>query len=274
MMSKRRKILSGVLIVFLILGIGTAVKRTPKSTQNKPAVYASQAILTGDEDAEIANIAINAPEKGEVGELIRLDVSESTAESYKWILVPDCIDFQVYDDGEKAVFSARKPGEYMFIVACACQGTVDVKTHVITIEGYNPGPIPPDDNPPDIPQPDVNASLLQWIPYWCAQQKRPYSEALQLAASFESVASIIASGVPMTAEEIIASTSKSNKQALGDEIENWKPVLIEIQSVLKTRAMAGTLVTPEEHIATWREIAQGLRAYVASFADKPVLRGK
>lgn len=245
---------------------------------SEPNLYGSLTVLRDDEEddvvdpnADVAKIVVNAQELGDVGELIRFDVSESTAESFKWLLVPESVDFEVYDEGKRAVFSAREPGEYMFVVACAYKGTVDVTTHVVTIEGPEPQPEPePDDEYPVVPEPAAGASLVEWVPYWCSQAKRPKDETIRLAASFESVAATISAGVNTTPQEIIQATGKANRQALGESLQEWMPVLQNLQAEFKTRADAGTLVTAEQHAETWREVAESLRAYATLFtASQP-----
>jgi len=223
------------------------------------------------EPGTVADIVINAQESAEVGELVRFDVSESTADSFKWVLVPNSIDFEVYDEGQRAVFSARHPGEYMFIVGCAYQGTIDIVTHIVTIEGGDPGPPnppdpphPPNPNIPDVRKPDSSV-LFEWVAYWCSQAQRSKYETLYVAGSFEGVAAQISAGVLTDTESIIEATVNANRQALGDSITDWLPVLREIQTELKSRAEAGILVTPEQHAVAWREIAKGMRSYAALF---------
>lgn len=208
----------------------------------------------------IAHIVIKAQEVAEVGELVRLDLSESAAQSYKWILVPESVDFETYRDGEAAVFSARKPGEYMFIVACAYNGSVDVATHVVTVKSK----YPPDEL--DVARPSKDASLTKWATYWCATNNRPGDEAEKLAGSFEGVSAQIAAGVLQEADEIIAATATANRKALGDSLPEWLPVLRELQAAMKARAEQGELATPDQHQALWKEIAEGLRNY-ASLID-------
>lgn len=217
-----------------------------------PTANVTHAFCQGADDVQSENVAkvvINAQETAEVGELVRFDLTESTAESFKWILVPEAVDFEVYCEGQRAVFSARKPGSYMFIIGCAYEGTVDVAVHIVTVEGDDP--------------PDVTASLDKWVSYWCSVNALPKDEAGKLAGSFESVAAQIAADVLQEAEDIIKATSDANKQALGDSLSNWLPVLRELQTTMKTLAGQGKLTTPDQHQALWGEIAKGLRYYAA-----------
>lgn len=213
-----------------------------------------------------AKIVIDAPKTGAVGELIRLDVTGSTAESFKWLLVPQSVDFEFYDGGKKAVFSARTPGSYMFIIACASGGTVDVVTHVVAIGdgGVSPPtpptpPTPPNPDDPIIPVPlsDLQSRIIKW----CTDSKLPKLEASKLAASFSSVASTIAAGVNTTPEQIVAATGEANRAALGTSIEAWIPVLKNIQGDLKKESEAGNLQTAQQHQDMWTAIAKALETY-------------
>lgn len=190
-----------------------------------------------------AKIVLVAPASVRVGELVRFDVSESVADSFKWLLVPQTPDFEVYADGKRAVFSARIEGEYQFIVACAKNGTVDVVTHVVRVVG-----------PPSMPTTD---SLAEWIPFWNWAEMLPREECELLAASFEEIAS--RKDELQSPEDWLRATSESNRKVLGSRIKAWKPMLDKIGKVLQKRASSGAMTTPEEHAKAWLEVAEGLR---------------
>lgn len=211
-----------------------------------PALAPAQEPMTPQPvvDPVQAKIVLVAPDSARVGELVRFDVSASVAASFKWLVVPPSQDFEVYDDGRRAVFSARGPGEFQFTIACAIGDTVDVINHVIKIIG-----------PP--PQP-VTDSLAEWIPFWMWQYTLPAKEKIALAESFESVAA--RKDELKTAEEWIKATAESNREALGESINTvWAPLLDKIGSALLKMAQDGTLMTPEQHAKVWLEIATGLR---------------
>jgi hypothetical protein len=185
-----------------------------------------------------AKIVLVAPDSITVGELARFDVSESIGESFRWIMVPDSNDFEIYDGGKRAVFSARKPGDYRFIVACALGDTVDVVTHVIHVKG-------------PLAEPTTN-SLAEWIPYWRHQLNLPANEVL--AVGFASIAAN-ADDLP-TPEEWISATATLTRSVLGDDLEMWQPLLEKIGKALGNMQ----LQTPEAHAAVWMEIADGFRS--------------
>jgi len=224
-----------------------------------------QAVCDDEEVAvqgDVAEVVMQAQEEAEVGELVRLDLTGSVAQSFKWLMVPAMVDFEDYNDGKKAVFSARKAGSYMFVVACAYEGTVDVVIHTIVVTG----PTAPDGATyPEVVLPQVNAPMNEWVTYWCAANRRPKEEAKRLVASFENVATQIAAGVIQDPGEIIAATAVANRAALGDTLPSWMPVLEQLQAKMKEQADAGSLTTADEHRATWLLIAKWLREYVALF---------
>jgi hypothetical protein len=224
---------------------------TPLLAQAPPSkkVTAAPAVAVAAADAEPskgeAKVVLVAPSNVRVGELVRLDVSESTAASYKWLLIPDSVtDFLTYDAGARAVFSARTAGEYRFIVAVGAKdGSVDVVTHVVMVA-----------EPPR--EPAADASLVEWIPYWNWNLGLPQGECKALAASFEVIAANV--NDLDDPQEWINATAKSNREVLGNRLNAWKPMLDKIGAVLLERAQAGSLATPEDHAKMWKEIADGL----------------
>lgn len=203
-----------------------------------PLILVTTATPQQEQAQEQAQLTIQAPDKAKIGELVKFDVSESVADSFKWTVKPTTDDFLTFDDGARAVFSGRKAGTYQFIIACAKGGTVDVLIHTVTVEG-----------PPTKP---TTNSLVEWIPYW--GRDMPTDEAQALAQSFRKVTEANL----MAPEDWIKTTAQANKVALGENIDDWKFVLDKIGQVLEKRAEDGSLSTPDEHKALWLEIARGL----------------
>ena len=262
-----------VAMAFGLIVVGSIDKYSSRTPTQSVYQLAS---VVGDEDevavVDQAKIILEVQDTADVGELVRFDVSKSQAESIKWLLIPDYCDFQVYNNGRNAVFSARRPGEYMFIIAAANKGSADVIVHVLTVTG-EPLP-PPKPIVPSVPRPSEGASVTQWIPYWCAQAGCKKSDSLRLSQSFQNVAATVAAGVNTDPTDIIKATQKANRKALGSSMVLWVPVLKKLQADLAVRAASGQLITPEQHVNTWKEIAEGLRAYAALFdcQQKPLLK--
>jgi hypothetical protein len=205
-----------------------------------------------------AKIVLNAQDVAEVGELVRFDLSESIAQSFKWITVPETADFEFYNNGRLAVFCARKPGNYTFIIAGAHSGTIDVAVHTLLVEG------PPT---PDILliTPSIQADLSEWVVYWCSVNNRPKDESERLAVSFEHIATQISAGTLQKAGDIVKATAEANRAAVGDSLPEWLPVLQELQVAMKKLATQGKLSTPDQHKALWLDIAKGLHNYTSLF---------
>ena len=128
-----KKFQTVALLLAVTIGTGLLVSPYVNARRTTPPPTASETtdvkcvnILRGDdtEPGETAKVVIHAQEMAEIGELVRFDLTSSVARSFMWLMVPEEIDFEIYDNGQRAVFSARKPGDYMFIVACAYEDTV------------------------------------------------------------------------------------------------------------------------------------------------------
>lgn len=194
------------------------------------------------QDGAVAKVVLNAPSSARVGELVRLDASGSSADSFKWLLVPESVDFEVYAEGKRAVFSARTTGEFLFVLAVAKDGEVDVITWKITVIG-----------PPDAPAAD--ASVGDWVVFWLWELNVTPQSKLALADNFDRIASLNL----VDAREWIYETSKSNREVLMAEYAAWEPFLKKLGGLLGELADSGQLTTPEDHARIWKEIAAALR---------------
>lgn len=210
-----------------------------------PTLAPSQAVDPPAIPVVEAKVVLNAPSQARVGELVRLDASESVADSFEWLLVPQtCPDFETYDAGRRAVFSARTEGIYEFIVACAKGGTVDIVRHTVRVIG-----------PPPMPQGD---SLAQWIPFWNWSEMLPKEECDALAESFATIAE--RKDELKEPQDWLKATAEANRQILGDRVEAWKPMLDKIGAALQKKAESGAFVTPEDYAKAWLEVAEGLKS--------------
>lgn len=223
-----------------ILAVLTIPILAPTAVVQEVAISAQEAPAP----AEAAKVVLVAPSQARVGELVRLDVTQSVADSFKWLLVPQTVDFEVYAEGRKAVFSARTEGIYEFIVACAKGGTVDIVRHTVRVIG-----------PPPMPQGD---SLAQWIPFWNWSEMLPKEECDALAESFATIAE--RKDELKEPQDWLKATVEANRQTLGDRVEAWKPMLDKIGAALQKKAESGAFVTPEDYAKAWLEVAEGLKS--------------
>jgi hypothetical protein len=257
-----------VIAVVGFFGIGGIIS-SPNTQFCAQDMGPKTAIYQGLTDLDIvgeAVVVITAPKEVKLGKLVVLDVSESTGNKFKWMVVPETEDFLVIDDGRRAVFSSGVPGEYMFIVACAAGDSVDVKRHIVRILSISPPPPIDPIDPVSPPNPTrIMSELGKKVTSWCVKVQSPTrsAEARQLADGFESVASQIDAGILTSAYEIIQSTTDAHKGALGDRLQVWIPFLRGLQAELEQRADNRTLVSPAQHSVAWKEIAKGLRYFAA-----------
>jgi hypothetical protein len=238
-MNLNRLAITAALLVAVVASVCATVY-----VKNFPDNFVPVSVTALDESP--ASIVLRAPDKAKVGQLVILDVSESTANSFRWEPQQKTANFLVIDDGRRAVFSAEVGGEYTFVVAAAKDNTVDVKIHTIKVAG---GPAEPGD--------DIAARIASWCEPISSATKR--DDAIKLAQSFSSVSAVISD--QMTPADIVEATKKSNRDALGDNVQNWVPFLEGLQKELKAQAEAGKLPDNEAHRRMWRAIADGLKEY-------------
>jgi hypothetical protein len=206
--------------------------------------------ITGSTKAEII---VEGSQKVKIGQLARLAVTKSAGKSFKWVVIPEGVDFEVYNNGQNVIFSSGTPGSFTFVVACANGNEVDVKIVVIVVgEGEVVNPI----DPPGPVVLGLAGKVAEWTKLVTSPTKKV--EAAKLSASFAAVQAEIQSGKLTTAEEIIAATKTANQGALGTSLAAWVPCLEKLQLEMKTQAEAGLLVTSEQHAKMWGEIAAGL----------------
>lgn len=202
-----------------------------------------------------AEIVLEGPKEVKVGQLARIDVTKSAGRTFKWSVLPVGVDYEVYNDGRKLIFSSGTPGTYTFIVSCANENDVDHKViEIAVVSGY----VPPAPGPS--PGPDPGTGLAGKVVEWCnlVQSPNRNAEAGALAQNFSLVAGQIESGKLRRADAIIKATQKANRHALGRSLPQWVPFLEKLQRQMKDDALAGLLVTPAHHATMWRQISEGL----------------
>lgn len=222
--------------------------------KNTPAVVFGD-VDDGTPREDKPEVVIEAPSKVKVGEMIVIDVTKSHGEGFDMKVIPEPPQVRVFEDG-KVICAATgsKSTEYLFIISCALNGKSDVKTHVVKVQGVEPVI-------PDRPGMDIPKKVLSW----CEGIDSPTArdDALKLAQSFASIATVIESGAFADPDEIVAATKTSNRDALGDNLEHWVPLLDGLMVELKAMADAGMLPDPQSHGKVWTDVATGLRTYAA-----------
>ena len=236
------------IVIFLVVMFGLGILGQYAWNKYVPSLLPNYNI-TGSTKAEII---VEGSQKVKVGQLARLAVTKSAGKSFKWVVIPEGVDFEVYNNGQNVIFSSGTPGSFTFVVACANGNDVDVKIVVIVVgEGDVVNPVDP------VPLPTgLAGKVTEWTKLVTSPTKK--AEAAKLSASFAAVQAEIQSGRLTTAEEIIAATKTANQGALGASLAAWVPCLEKLQAEMRAQAEAGLLVTAEQHAKVWGEIAAGL----------------
>ena len=188
---------------------------------------------------------IVAPEEAQVGELVRLNIV-ATADDYQWIVVPGSPDFEIYAEGQKAVFSARSPGEYLFIAAYCKDNKVSLLRHILTVKG----PLKP------IVPPGPDSTIAELIPYWCATLKVSDETRETLRNNFSKAAASAAAGEFEDIQSFITATAELNKEA--SVHAGTAALLDKITEYIVTKASVGELESLDQHILLWNKISAAL----------------
>jgi len=194
-----------------------------------------------DEATDEANLVLRAQASCVVGELVRFDASESTVDGIIWQIKPHSNDFEVIENGRRAFFSSRTPGEYLIIVAAAAAGKPFLVHHTIVVEG-EVGP----------PKPE---NLGHKIGRWFADVKTPnkIEEARRVAGVFRTLAT-----TEIETAKILEATAIANREALGESLNEWIPFLENLGKELDLYVEQGLLSSREQYTEVWAAIANGL----------------
>jgi hypothetical protein len=84
---------------------------------------------------------------------------------------------------------------------------------------------------------------------------------MKLAQAFASMATVIEGGAFENPAELVVATKAATKDALGDNLKHWLPLLDGLMVELKAMAQAGMLPDISAHAPVWKAVAQGLNEY-------------
>ncbi len=240
-------ILLSIMAIAVVVGVIYYLKDKPEDVRPTPVNNAKIILPT--------EIEIN------VGELGQLDATKSNGVSFIWRCIPEGLNVQIYSDGKKLMFSSGKIGEYICVVSSAYNDEVDQKVvkvivHPRNYDPDNPNPTPPAPGP-IVPDGTLHGNILAWSQ--SVRSPGKVMEAAALARGFDAVAVQIEAGTLITADDVQNATRTATNSALGSSKVQWTPFLNNLQAYLKKEKLRGTLVTVEDHVKIWREIANGLR---------------
>jgi hypothetical protein len=262
---------AGALVLSILIGAVTYTTRTAKpdkpdkddtvQVDPQPAPDPTPTPTPAPTPKPDGLVEIVAPDKVKPGELVVL-AADGDATSFSWQVIPATDNFLQIDGGRRAVFSSGSSGKFMFVLAVAKDGKVEVKTHTIQVGVSGPSPTP---GPTPTPQPTDDFAMR--VVAWCEAVDSPTKrdDALKLSQSFISVAATISSGVIKTPGEILEVTKTANRAALGDAgVQAWAPFLESLRAELNAMGKAGKLDDADAHAELWQAIGDALRSYAES----------
>lgn len=199
-------------------------------------------------------LKIVGPELVPPGRLTKLVVETSL--SVKWILADGDDDLWDSPSGSSACyFASPTPGRYVFVVAAIVDGKLHVGRHVIVVSGAGP---PPEPNP----RPTDDYLLLEKVAKDAVSgYKESDRDTLQaIAENYKTCASRLGAGGFATIEDFIAATVDGNRKAAGNNREQVKKWMANIQIKLESMQESGALNESEKETyrRAWMAIHSGL----------------
>lgn len=176
----------------------------------------------------------------EIGELVILDASASRADKLIWRILPKTDNFKIINKGKCALFSSSKPIDYTVIISASNGRDLDCRVFTLAYRKSKK-------------QKTELTFFDQEVKSWLSPEMTKDS-ALKLAQSFKIVARTIENSTYDTIDNLILATAWANKEALGSDLETWKPFLSKFQEYLETNPPS----TVEDHLPIWRNIANSL----------------
>lgn len=168
--------------------------------------------------------------QAQVGELVILEATPASA--YQWQVLPDNSNYRIVNGGQTLIFSAQEVGEYIFVCAMAKGNEVELVVHKVVVAPFSV---------------NLKSLVKRWLP---SNYDKDIAKKLSRAfrESTEDVESV---------DELIERSAEYNRDALGDNLEVWKPFLIKFSNHCKTNLESKSL---EEHIAVWIEVSKALKS--------------
>jgi len=247
-----------LLVSMLCVTQSPGISATEYAKAHTPA-----AVFGGEEDGtprlDQPEVVIEAPSSVKVGDMIVVDLSNSIGGGFDLVIIPEPPQVRVFNDGKVIVTaSGYETTEYLFIASCALNGQSDVKTHRVRVIG--PEPAKPS---------DPGENLVEKVLSWCetVDSPTPRDDALKLAQSFSSLATVINNGTFNTAAEIVSATKTSNRDALGSNLKYWVPLLDGLMNELRAMSDVGMLPDPMAHGPVWDAVSEGLKEYAKQLTE-------
>ncbi len=213
----------------------------------RPHVYGQQA-------PGKAEVNIVGPDRVKIGDLITIDLSASIGAGFDYEVFPKPPGLRTFDEKRVIVCgTGDKNITYTFVISCALDGDSDVAIHRVKV--YGAKEVGPSPNP--------GQNIVEKVSEWASDVQSPdkHDDAIKLAQSFSSIAIIIDQDAFDSPLALIKATSTSNRDALGDNVQHWAPLLNKLMVELEAAAKLGLLPDTKSHSRIWKDVAQGLREY-------------
>lgn len=259
-LSMKRKILCAtVLAVTTLIAcvVYSSAEQTEPAASRRVSMELYSSHVHTQQDPGKAEVNIVAPDRAKIGDLITIDLSASIGAGFDYEVYPKPPGLRTFDDKRVIVCgTGNKNITYTFVISCALDGDSDVAIHKIKIYGAQESG----------PSPDPGQNIVEKVGEWASDVQSPnkYDDAIKLAQSFSSIAIIIDQDAFDSPRALIEATATSNRDALGDNVKHWAPLLNRLMVELKATAGLGLLPDAKSHSRIWKDVAQGLREY----ADK------
>lgn len=189
-------------------------------------------------------IKLIKPDNYNIGELVILDATASKADKLIWKIIPETTNFKIMN--KLALFSSPEPIDYTLILIATKGPNADCQIFTLTPEKEKK------EKKVTLPLTKFERKVKQWLNDADLSDKK---QALQLAQSFAIIARTIELGTYETVDGLILATAWANSDALGDDLEAWKPFLRDFQDHLEINPPKMI----EDHVPVWKNMAAALK---------------
>jgi len=208
----------------------TIIKSTPLA-----ALAVALAVLFAANDFQSLDNKVDFVKTASVGELVELTAPD--ADAWAWQILPETKNYKLINSGRTLIFSAEEKGSYIFVCAYSQGNQVKLVVHKIIVGSKNNN--------------NSNSAFDKLVKSWLPKGYTK-DDAHRLANAFQLATVKEHSSVA----ELIRFSSISNRAALGDDYEQWKPFLKDLSNYCKQNYQGKSL---EDHINLWLYVAGALR---------------
>lgn len=251
--------------------------KSPSSSPTKRRLITRATLEKAESVDPVFNVLILGPESVPAGTLVKLDASQTQADTFAWRL--SGFDSKVYDvanDGKVVYFANPVPGRYPFTLAVAKRNgdgkpLLMTAEHVVIVQPPTPDPDKPNVVTPVVDP--VKPDPLDKGKYGLAKMTRDIIVAAlakdpkmnkklcnDFSVNFNLVASQLRSGATVGITAAITDVQGKNQVSANGDIAQWKaPVMTPLSAELQRLSKAYTMKDTDWADA-FGEIATGFAA--------------